>query len=204
MRDGGESLFPDRLILVRHGETAWNKEGRYLGQANPGLNKNGELQARAAAYHLRGERIDRIYSSDLRRATETARLIAVDHDIPVSVTSLWREINFGIWEGLTFDEIQNNYSELFNEWLIDPLRVRIPEGETTEEVRSRIVEAWNSIARTAGDEEAVVIVAHGGPLRLLWCYLTGTDFSRQWDFHMGHGEIVELVRNGDVYSLIQK
>lgn len=191
-------MVPGRVILVRHGETAWNREGRYLGQSDPGLNETGENQARVVA-DLITEKIDMLFSSDLQRAMQTSRVIAAVHNVPVRTIPCLREIHFGDWEGLTFDEIQTRYPVLVSEWLKDPMGVRIPGGETAEDVRNRVIEAWNSIVLNASVKKTVVIVAHGGPLRMLMCYLTGADASRQWEFNLGHGESVTLVRNGDKY-----
>ncbi|MEN6460126.1 MAG: alpha-ribazole phosphatase [Syntrophomonas sp.] len=196
-------MLPDRLILVRHGETAWNGEGKYLGQSNPGLNQKGKIQARKAARLLSGEEIDLVFSSDLLRAVETARVIADVHNVPVRTIPSLREIDFGAWEGLTFAEIQTCYPELLNEWLKDPFRVRIPDGETAEEVRCRVIDAWNAVTLNASGGKTVVIVAHGGPLRILACHLTGVDLSRQWDFNLGHGETLGLLKNGDTYSRVK-
>ncbi|HEX3011444.1 MAG TPA: alpha-ribazole phosphatase [Syntrophomonadaceae bacterium] len=197
-------MLPGRLILVRHGETVWNGEGKYLGQSNPGLNQKGKIQAREAARLLSGEEIDMVFSSDLLRAVETAREIAGVHNVPVRMIPSLREIDFGAWEGLTFAEIQTCYPELLTEWLRDPFRVRIPDGETAEEVRYRVIDAWNSVTLSASGEKTVVIVAHGGPLRMLACHLTGADLSRQWDFNLGHGETMVLQRNGSTYSIMHQ
>lgn len=186
---------PGRLILVRHGETTWNQEGKFLGHSDPGLNETGEFQARKAADILRGETIDQIFSSDALRAIETSLIIAQGHDVCVKVMSSLREINFGAWEGLTFEEIQTRYPVLLNKWLEDPFKVRIPDGETAEEVWCRVLEAWEVISAGTSDKDTVVIVAHGGPLRLLACHLTGIDSSRQWEFTLGHGEIFTIERN---------
>ena len=197
-------LLPYRIILVRHGETSWNQERRFLGHSNPGLNEQGEIQARAVAQRLMAERIDKVFSSDMLRALETSQEIASLHNLPVRITPCLREINFGAWEGLTFAEIQTQYPELLNKWILDPFGVRIPGGETAEEVKSRVMEALDSIVLNTSDKETVVIVAHGGPLRMLLCQLTGVDSSCQWEFSIAHGEKVDLRRNGDIYLIMDK
>lgn len=197
-------MTPYRVILVRHGETAWNQEGRFLGQSNPGLNEMGELQAQVAADILNGEKIDRIFSSDMLRTFETSQIIAQGHNVLVKEMPFLREINFGAWEGLTFNEIQNNYPVLLNKWLKDPFKVRIPGGETAEEVWCRVLEGWKIISTANSYADIVAIVAHGGSLRLLLCHLTGLDPSRQWEFALGHGEIIILEKNGDIYSVLDK
>jgi len=193
-------LLPNRIILVRHGETAWNKEGRFLGQSDIKLNENGLLQAQTVAESLLQEKIDRILSSDLLRALETSRAIAGFHQVPITITSNLREIDFGLWEGLTFDEIVLYYPIQSSEWLKDPFQVKIPGGETADEVENRVMEEWDNIILSADENDTIVIVAHGGPLRILFCYLTGLELSQQWEFNPGHGEAVILQRTGDNIS----
>lgn len=197
-------MFPYRVILVRHGETAWNHERRFLGQSNPGLNETGEIQAQKAADILSGEKIDRLYSSDMLRATETSQLIIQGHDVSVKEIPFFREINFGMWEGLTFEKIQAHYPALLNKWIEDPFKVRIPEGETGEEVWCRVLKGWEIICAGASGKDTVGIVAHGGTLRLLLCHLTELEPSQQWEFKIGHGEIIILERNGTAYSRLDK
>lgn len=192
-------MNPSKLILVRHGETDLNKQGRYLGHSNPSLNEQGLVQAHNIAHHLKGEDIDFILSSDLSRALETSMIISSMAHIPIKITPSLREIDFGEWEGSTFEEIQINYPQVFAEWLKDPFKLRIPGGETGEELNTRVIEAWNAAALKAVGHKTLVIVSHGGPLRLLMCHLTRTDLSRQWDFHIGHGEIRILKKDGDSY-----
>lgn len=197
-------MAPYKVILVRHGETAWNQAGRFTGQSDPELIANGILQAQAVAEFLLREKIDLLYSSDLVRALQTSHTIAQVLNVPVTIVPSLREINFGLWEGLTFSEIENQYPLLSSEWLKDPFQVRIPAGETADEITCRVIEAWNSIALNVADSNTVVIVAHGGPLRILFCHLTGLDPCRQWEFNPGHGEATILVQTGDTYSMLSK
>jgi len=194
-------MTPDKVILLRHGETDWNQERRFQGQSDRGLNEDGEGQAREAAALLAGENIDLIFSSDLIRARGTAAVIGGLHHAPVIIDSSLREMNFGDWEGLTFAEIKARDPELLNKWLENSFETRIPGGETAAEVNNRVVKAWANISAAAAERDTVVIVAHGGPLRLLLCYLTGMNPSRHWDFIIGHGESVVLINNGGTYSI---
>lgn len=195
-------MVPSKVILVRHGETEWNHEGRFLGQSNPGLNDNGRIQAQAIALQLSSTNIDVIFSSDLDRAVQTSEAIAQACKARISMVPALREINFGAWEGLTFEEIAARYPVLWNEWLKDPFQVRIPDGETAEEVRCRVIQAWNCMVDNACTPKTAVIVAHGGPLRLLICHLLGILPSRQWEFQLQHGGLMVLEQNGDKYMHI--
>ena len=157
---------PTRLILVRHGETDWNVEGRYQGQADPPLNRRGEEQAHRVAQALQNKGVDVIYSSPLKRAWQTAQIIAEYTHAPVYAEPRLMEINQGEWEGLHVSEIAARYPDLFRQWEEDPWRVRIPGGETLQEVQQRVYEAVDDIvAKHPG--QTVVLVRHRTPIALL-------------------------------------
>ncbi|HEY6960847.1 MAG TPA: histidine phosphatase family protein [Gaiellaceae bacterium] len=143
------------LLLVRHGETDWNREGRWQGWADPPLNPTGREQARTLAEELRETPFDAVYSSDLRRARETAEIVAEPHGVPVVVDPGLREIDVGSWSGLTREEIRERY----------PDGVR-PDGETHAEHATRTLEAVERIAR-AHPGGRILLVAHGGTTRAL-------------------------------------
>ncbi|MEQ8200747.1 MAG: alpha-ribazole phosphatase [Syntrophomonadaceae bacterium] len=195
-------MGPGRVILVRHGETAWNLAGRFQGHSDPGLNEKGESQAMAIAALLAGEEVVNIFTSDLIRAMHTGRHIGAVHGIPLKTDSSLREINFGAWEGLTFAEIQARYPEVLQAWLQDPFSLRMPGGETAGELHQRVITAWNKIVQDSNPGQTVVIVAHAGSLRMLLCHLTGVDSSRHWDFQMGHGVPVFLIKSGSTYRIL--
>lgn len=193
-------MQPKRVILVRHGETSWNQESRFMGHSDLGLNEKGWIQARAAAELLLEQDIERIFCSDLLRALETGHEIASSHNLAVHRVVSLREMYFGEWEGLTFTEIEKRYPELSSAWLNDPARVKIPAGETAEQVKDRVMEAWEYIKKVSG-AKAIVIVTHGGPLRLLLCHLTGIDLSQQWEFNVAPGEVIVLDKYADNYFI---
>ncbi len=105
-----------QLILIRHGQTQWNREGRWQGQADPPLNAFGRRQARRAALELRGARLDHLYSSDLRRALETAHIIGADLGLAVIPDPRLREINLGRWQGMLSADIEAQYPDEFRRW----------------------------------------------------------------------------------------
>jgi broad specificity phosphatase PhoE len=148
-----------RLLLVRHGETAWNRAGRYQGSADVPLNAAGERQAEALAVQLRSEPIAAGYASGVRRAQATAAPIAAAQDLAVVRDARLNEINQGEWEGLRPVEIVARWAKLHARWEREPLAVRPPGGETIDEVRERVLAAVDEIvARWAG--RTVCIVAH--------------------------------------------
>jgi broad specificity phosphatase PhoE len=145
--------------LVRHGETAWNVEGRYQGSADVPLNATGRRQARALAAQLRSEPIAAVYASTLRRAYATAEPIAAAHGLAVVRDPRLNEINQGEWEGLRPAEIVPRWADLHARWEREPLAVRLPGGETLDEVRARVLSALAAIALAWGGR-TVCIVAH--------------------------------------------
>jgi len=155
-----------RLILVRHGETDWNLEGRYQGQADPHLNERGREQAKLLAERLRGERIEAIYSSDLSRAYETAKIIGEASGQEVKALPSLREVDTGVWTGLTFEEVERRSPEHLQEWLADPLRVKRLEGESYLELFERTKAAIRGIVETHPNE-TVLVVGHGGNIKCI-------------------------------------
>jgi broad specificity phosphatase PhoE len=141
------------ILIARHGETDWNRERRWQGWADRPLNDTGRAQARDLAEQLRGDPFDAVYSSDLRRAHETALIVAEPHGMPVVVDRGLREIDIGSWSGLTHDEIRERYP--------DGIR---PDGETHDEHAARVREAVTRIARDHPGER-ILLVGHGGTIR---------------------------------------
>jgi alpha-ribazole phosphatase len=156
------------FYLVRHGQTDWNKEGRYQGQADTPLNAVGEQQARLLAGKFDGIRIDAIYSSDLQRARRTAEAIGQALQLPVQLDVRLREINHGVWEGMLFSDIVRQYAPEIKEREMNPLEARAPGGESVTEVADRVLTAAESIARMHPDE-TVILVSHGLSLAILAC-----------------------------------
>ena len=150
------------LLLVRHGETDWNRDGRFQGHADPPLNDTGRSQARALADDLARERIDAIYTSDLARARETAELIAERAGVPFVLEPQLREIDVGEWQGLTRAEIEERFPEGLSNWREHGHGWE--RGETSEELAGRVLEAIGRIAARHPDER-VVVVGHGGTIR---------------------------------------
>ena len=144
------------LLLVRHGETDWNAEGRLQGHTDRPLNDHGRRQAKALAERLAGEGADAIYASDLSRAKETAEILGTRLGLPVVIDADLREKNWGNWEGLTGDE-----------------RIHVEfEGESTQDHRDRVLRAVERIAERHPGQR-VVVVTHGGSLRRIQAAVNG-------------------------------
>jgi len=145
-----------QLLLARHGETDWNRNGRVQGHTDIPLNATGIAQAQALAERLAGEPLVAVFASDLERARVTAAAVAARHGLPVSIDPDLREKNFGTWEGLTGIEIQERFP--------DATRGAWGDGESTGEVTERVITALERVRREHPDA-LVLVVAHGGPLR---------------------------------------
>ncbi len=152
------------LLLARHGETDWNRESRWQGWADPPLNDAGREQARLLREQLRETPFDAVYSSDLRRAHETAEIVAAPHDVPVIAERGLREIDVGSWSGLLHSEIEERF----------PGGER-PDGETREQHLARVLATVERIAR-AHPGERLLLVTHGGSMRALRSHASDEPF----------------------------
>jgi alpha-ribazole phosphatase len=188
-----------RLLLIRHAETEWTQEGRYQGHSQIGLSAKGIKQAERLRERLKGEKVNAIYTSDLRRAMETAQIIAFPHHLEVIPCSELREIDFGNLEGLTFDEAQQNYPWIEQRWSSPNPQ----QGESLSQLSSRV---GRLAIRLRGLEamSSIIIVSHGGPLRVLLCLLLGIEPERWWQFELGCASlsVVETYPQGMVLSLL--
>ena len=176
-----------KLLLIRHGQTNWNLEQRFQGQSDIPLNETGRKQADALADHLSAEHFDAIYSSDLQRATETAKIICKSefHSDP-----RLREVNFGDWEGLTYDEIKAKHPETLAAWEDDIYKNAPPNGETLEGLAVRVHFMLDEL-RENHEDQNILIVAHGGVLQTLICLALKLPPTMYWQFHRKEAEALQ-------------
>jgi len=167
------------LVLIRHGETNWNREMRWQGQTDVPLNPTGVRQAKAAAESLRGTKLDAIYTSDLQRARQTAEAVAAATGAPVLSDRRLREIQLGAWEGMSFEDIRARDGEALDHFRTDPVGIRAPGGESVPEVRRRVLACLRDILR-AFPEGRVAIVSHGLSLAVLKVFLLGLPLETVW------------------------
>ena len=165
------------MILIRHGKTDYGAARRYCGFSDPPLNDEGVRQSRQLAARLKDLRIDQVYSSDLTRARQTARILFANDSI--EQTADWREMNFGLFEGLTYKQIMEKYPTLYRDWVDDPKKVKPPHGEGLSDLGERVKEKVSAIlSRHAG--KTVAVVTHGGPIRIVLCDALRLDLTRFW------------------------
>jgi probable phosphoglycerate mutase len=151
------------ILLARHGETDWNRENRFQGQADPPLNTAGREQARVLAEALAREPLAAVYTSPFRRAAETAEIIAVLHGLPVERVEELREVDVGSWQGLTRADLERRDPERFRRWLVEHEQ-GWADGETYEEMGRRVVPVLLGLAEQH-DGRTILAVTHGGPIR---------------------------------------
>lgn len=196
-----------QILLVRHGETPWNAEGRYQGQRDIALSALGEAQARALGERLRGVPIDRAVASPLSRARRTAELALGERAGLLTLDEGLAEIAHGEWEGLLASQIGARDPERLLAWRADPESVRMPGGESLADVMARAWPAFERACEGLGDNDTVLVTAHDAVNRLLLCRVLGLPIARLWSFRQApttvnllqgpSAEALEVVRLND-------
>ncbi len=167
------------IILVRHGQTAWNKEERFRGRADLPLDDFGIRQAEAAASKLAGCGAVAIYASPLKRTMMTAEPIAARIGLKVQPIDGLIDINYGQWQGLSTEEAMELDSNLYRQWIETPQYAKFPEGEGLQDVRDRVESVMSQmLSRHAG--ETVILVSHVVVCRVFICTVLGLDNSHFW------------------------
>ena len=189
-----------RLLLLRHGETAWNRERRYQGWTDTPLSPEGLVQAEAAARELREHTFAAVYASPLRRALDTAAAIAAPHGLDVETDPAFKELAFGAWEGLTLDEARARDAALYEGWAKTPHLCSPPGGENLAQARERVLAGLERL-RAGHTEATVCLVAHGIPVRILILEALGLPLERIWSLHSAPTGISELEFRDDWTAL---
>ena len=176
-----------QLIFVRHGETIWNRIGRFQGASDIELSDTGILQAEKVALRFKGEKIDHIYSSPYKRAYATAVAIKGDRNITIHKDIRLGEIDFGEWEGKTFQEVEQMDPENLKLYRTKSELAILPGEGSLENVRKRAAAAVDEIiARHRGTEDRILIAAHGGIIRLAIFHLLNIGKGHFQQFFLGN------------------
>ena len=164
-----------KLILARHGETMWNVEKVFRGRADVNLDKVGIKQAELLGKYLSNWELEAIYSSPVKRALNTANIVARYQKVAVRIAEGLIDFDFGEWQSLPEQEVKRLYPAILNEWHNSPDKVKMPGGESLEDVRRRAVEVVNDVLfRHQGN---VLLVSHRVVIKVLICYMLGLDNS---------------------------
>jgi broad specificity phosphatase PhoE len=166
-----------RLLLIRHGETVWNQEGRFQGFSDISLNARGEEQAGALARALRDVPLAAVFSSDLVRARRTAEVVAAEHGLTVHTDARLRELNQGRLEGKSMTALLSEEPELWKQWIKGPADVVMPGGESLRSLQGR---AWTAVCdiRQLYTNHTVAIVSHNLASRAIICKALDLDLNR--------------------------
>jgi broad specificity phosphatase PhoE len=177
-----------RIILVRHGQTEWNRVERFRGRMDIELNEMGWHQAQAVARRLHREHIDAVYSSPMKRAVQTAEPLAEVHGLEVQALERLNDIDYGAWAGLTPDEVASTDVDLYQAWLDTPHLVRFPDGESLDDVRSR---AWEVLEQVYLRHEGrtTVLVSHLVVNRVLISAFLGLSNASFWQIGQSNAAI---------------
>ena len=182
-----------RILLVRHGETDWNKVGRFQGRTDIGLNVQGKAQAKALSLALREEPLKAIYSSPMIRAMETATAINRYHKAPLLQNDDLMEMDLGDFEGLLGRNLRNEHPEFLSRWLEDAASVRMPNGENLAQVQER---AWSVVEEIVENyhEGSILLCAHNFVILMILCRALGMAISdfRRLRLSVGAISIIEI------------
>ncbi len=182
------------LYLVRHGETEWNRDGRAQGRADIPLNDAGIAQSRALADHFGSLRVTAVMSSSSRRAALTAEAIASSHGLSVTAEDDLRELDFGGLDGAPLREMRELFPDFFEHWTRDPATAQFPDGgETLEALQDRAWAIVETIARSHGPQDNVIVVSHAFALYSVMCRALGMPLSNYGRLRITPGSFSLLV-----------
>jgi probable phosphoglycerate mutase len=185
-----------KLILVRHGESNWNKYGVIQGNRDPYLSEEGRRQTQLLMKRLSKEKIDVIYSSPLRRALEGAKMIAEARNLNVCIRKELEEFNLGEWQGKTIRKVEKEYPGMLNKWFTNPSKVEVPGGETLAAFRKRIVKVFDEIKRDYSNG-TVLVVTHGGVISMYLVHVLEMNPDRIWRIPLKNTSLSVLYFDGD-------
>jgi probable phosphoglycerate mutase len=193
-REGHQGL---RLLLVRHGETEWNRVSRFQGGIDVPLNDNGRRQAQQAAEFLKDVPIDFAISSPMLRPKETAEIILQSHpSVELELQETLKEINHGLWEGKLESEIKQEYADLLRQWQVAPETVQMPQGENLQQVWDRAIASWNAIITSAAlsstELKTGLVVAHDAINKVILCHVLGLQAESFWCIKQGNGAVTVI------------
>jgi phosphoserine phosphatase len=186
-----------RVLLVRHGETDWNRQTRFQGQIDVPLNDNGRSQAQRAADFLQPITLDSAFSSPMLRPKETAEII-LQHkpDLSLQLRDGLREISHGLWEGKLESEIEQEFPQQLQQWREAPETVQMPEGENLQQVWERAIADWtaivNQMAQASSSLHVGLVVAHDATNKVILCHVLGVGPEQFWRFRQGNGAVTVI------------
>lgn len=186
------------IFLIRHGATSFNEEGKYLGITDIPLSPAGIAQSHLLGQRLKGEELDVIYTSPMLRARQTAEIIASYTKTPVKELPELKEIDFGLFEGKTYDEIKKEFGNFIDLWLENPYEVQLPKGEHPGDIKKRILKLKDTLLRGT---DKIAAVSHGGIIKFLIFEILGLA-PHFWKISISNGSLTHLAFLSSVPSII--
>ncbi|MEK6665630.1 MAG: histidine phosphatase family protein [candidate division NC10 bacterium] len=178
-----------KLVLARHAESAWNAERRFQGRTDVGLSNAGLAQAAALARAVARRRVGAVYSSPLRRARETAEIVAKERGLTVTLVDDLRELSLGAWEGRTVDDVLALEADAYRNWRERPYDCPPPEGEHIADVARRVLPVMELIVSSHADGQEALVVSHGGVISVYLCHLLGLSPNALWQLAIGNASL---------------
>jgi len=190
------------IILIRHGETAWNTADIFRGRVNIGLSEQGLKQAEKLGIYLGRKKIKAVYCSPLQRALETAEAVAGRQELIAQPVSGLNDLDFGVWEGVPVQEVKQKYRKIFDLWKERPDIAVIPEGESLQDALKRSLDTLEAIVEE-NKEGTVAIVTHRVITKILICALLGLDNSHFWNIEQDTCGVTTFLYTGRRYILVR-
>ncbi|AAO35319.1 alpha-ribazole phosphatase [Clostridium tetani] len=175
------------IYLVRHGETEKNTLKKYYGNLDVGLNEKGKMQCEYLREKLRNIELDKVYTSEMKRAIETANIILQDREYKITKDNRLNEMNMGDFEGKDHKELEKLYPKEWNAWCEDWKECSPPKGESYKTFYYRVKEFIEDVLKE--EVENILIVAHGGVIKSIYTYILGEDFDIFWKVSSRNGEL---------------
>lgn len=192
-----------KIFLVRHGQTHWNLSFKYQGHADIDLTEKGVRQAEALSVALKKQEVSAIYTSDLKRAIRTGQIIAKNHHVEPQILPAFKEISFGMWEGMTYNEINKRWPGYFQRFMIDAESVCIPDGESFFEVQQRTMPVLKNLMDKHKNEN-IIIVSHGAAIRTILAGILHMPLKYVWSIRQDNTalNIIEHYENNVILALM--
>ena len=192
------------VIFIRHGETDFNKAKLYFGHSDPDLNATGMEQLRNTRFLLekREKTPDIVFSSDLKRCTQSMEILGIDKKVEKILTEELRELNFGIFEGKTYEEIKNEYPDKVEEMRNDWRNFKVDKGESINEMMLRTAKKMDEIISGHKDKK-ILVVAHAGVIQALISYYLFGNLDGYWKFRIHNGSMTNMHIMKDGYTYFE-
>ncbi len=175
------------LTLIRHGQTDFGYQRRYCGSSDVPLNDDGQNQCEKLLERFKGSAVDTVYSSGLKRADQTAQIVFKEKK--AIEQPCFREMAFGIIEGLNYEEAVHQYADVYKAWIKDPWSVPLPQAESFQDFHTRVTQGLKVLLARHEDKSSIALVSHSGPIRVILCEALGRSFKDFWTIQQDNAAV---------------